>query len=139
VISASGVRQALGLGQPHGEYEGELERLLDTVPERFEPWLHEAGELLAFVVNFLENAIWPDGIALGGFLPDRLLDRLIARLEPLTSSVVLPETAPQRVAPRLFRARRATEAIAFGAALAALSYRANPTVAGLIGAKRQLL
>jgi predicted NBD/HSP70 family sugar kinase len=139
VISASGVRQRLGLAQPHGQYERELERILDAEPERLAPWLEEAGELLGFVVNFLENAIWPDGIALGGFLPDRLLDRLIARLEPLPSSVVLPEGAPGRTAPRLFRARRATEAIALGAAVAALSYRANPGVAGLIGAKRQLL
>jgi hypothetical protein len=137
VISATGVRQALGLTQPQGEYEPEFERLLDDDPQRFEPWLDEAGELLRFIVNFLENAIWPDGIALGGFLPDRLIDRLIQRLQPLEYSVVLPETARDRVAPRLYRAQDATRAIAHGAAAAGLSYRANPDFSDLIGSRRQ--
>jgi predicted NBD/HSP70 family sugar kinase len=137
VISATGVRQALGLAEPQGRYEAELERLLDAEPERFGPWLDEAAELLRFVVNFLENAIWPDGIALGGFLPDRLLDRLIGRLNPLDHSVVLPDSAETRLAPRLFRAERASRAIAPGVAAAVLSYRSNPALPALLGARRQ--
>jgi predicted NBD/HSP70 family sugar kinase len=136
VISATGVRQSLGLSQPQGRYEDELERILDSEPARFDPWLDEAGELLRFVVNFLENAIWPDGIALGGFLPDGLLDRLIGRLQPLDYSVVMPDDSPGRVLPRLYRARRATEAIPHGAACAALNSRSNPGLAEIIGAKR---
>jgi hypothetical protein len=110
--------------------------LLDSEPARFDAWLDEAAELLRFVVNFLENALWPDGIALGGFLPDRLLDRLIARLQPLDHSVVLPDMAPGRIVPRLYRAQRAPDAIAHGAAVSVLSSRSNPDFAGLIGTKR---
>lgn len=139
VISATGVRRSLGLQQPQGRYEEALEELLDTDPTIFDPWLNEAAELLRFVVNFLENALWPDGIALGGFLPDRLLDRLIARLKPLEYSVVLPESAPTRIAPRLYRAQRATQAIAHGAGAAVLSYRFNPNFADVIGTRRQRL
>lgn len=136
VISATGVRQALGLRQPQGRYEEELERLLDHEPDRFDPWLEEAGELLRFVINFLENAMWPDGIALGGFLPDRLLNRLLNRLQPLDYSVVLHESSEARVVPRIFLAGRATEAIAHGAGAAVLSYRSNPELPTVIGSKR---
>lgn len=136
VISATGVRSALGLSEPQGQYEQQLERLLASAPERFDPWLDEAAELLRFVVNFLENAIWPDGIALGGFLPDELIDRLIQRIMPLDHSVVLPDVAEDRLVPRLYRARRATDAIAHGAAAAALSYRSNPDFADFLGRRR---
>jgi predicted NBD/HSP70 family sugar kinase len=136
VISATGVRRALGLAEPQGRYEEQLEMLLDSDPERFDPWLDEAAELLRFVVNFLENAIWPDGIAIGGFLPDRLIDRLINRLLPLDHSVVLLDDADGRLVPRIYRAQRATEAIACGAAASVLSYRSNPDFVGLIGTRR---
>lgn len=136
VISATGVRRALGLAEPQGQYERQLEMLLDSEPARFDAWLDEAAELLRFVVNFLENALWPDGIALGGFLPDRLLDRLIGRLQPLDHSVVLPDTAPGRIVPRLYRAQPATDSIAHGAAVSVLSSRSNPDFAALIGTKR---
>lgn len=136
VISATGVRRALGLTEAQGRYEQQLEMLLDSEPARFDPWLDEAAELLRFVVNFLENAIWPDGIALGGFLPDRLIDRLIERLQPLDHSVVLPDGAAGRLVPRLYRAQRATEAIAHGAAASVLSYRSNPDFADLLGTRR---
>ena len=137
VISATGVRRALGLSEPQGTYEAELEALLDISPERFDPWLDDAGELLRFVLSFLENALWPDGIALGGFLPDRLLDLLIERLQPLEYSVVLPDTSPDRIVPRLYRAQPATEATALGAGAAVLSYRSNPDLAALLSMRRQ--
>jgi predicted NBD/HSP70 family sugar kinase len=136
VISATGVRRALGLVEPQGQYEDQLEMLLDSERERFDPWLDEASELLRFIINFLENTIWPDGIALGGFLPDRLLDLLIERLQPLDHSVVLPEGAEGRVVPRLYRAQRATDAIPHGAAALVLSSRSNPEFADLIGTRR---
>ncbi len=134
VLSASGVRMAPNLTQPQGTFEAELERLVTERPDLFEPWLEEAEPVLRFLVNFLENAIWPDGIALGGFLPNALIDRLLARVQ-LDDSMVQPDS-PERSIARLFRARNAIEAIPAGVASTALSFRANPDFPALIGLHR---
>lgn len=136
VLSASGVRLSLDMSLPHGEMEAALERMALETPDVFDPWLHEAAPIFRFLVNFVEAALWPDGIAVAGFLPAALLDRLIAAAMPLEQSVVLPADDQRRVLPRLFRAKRGAESIVVGAACGVLSPRANPDFANLIARRR---
>jgi predicted NBD/HSP70 family sugar kinase len=136
VLSASGLRRSINIDAAHGEMEPILARMAEETPERFDPWLHEAGPIFRFLINFLEAALWPDGIAVSGFIPTPLIDRLIEAAMPLQGSVVLPADDPRRIMPRLYRARHGAEAIPFGAACGVLSYRANPDLVALIAARR---
>ncbi|RYH02513.1 ROK family protein [Salipiger sp. IMCC34102] len=136
ILSASGLRESLALDVEQGELELELGQLLDQQPDRFDPWLAEAAPILKFLVNFVEAAIWPDGIALGGFIPKPLLDLLIARSLPLSDSVVMREGDPRRSMSRLFSAGDGADAIPYGAAVSVLSYRANQAFPELIARRR---
>lgn len=136
VISASGLRKSMDISAPHGEMEPILARMAEETPEAFEPWLREAGPIFRFLVNFVEAALWPDGIAVSGFMPSALVDRLIQSAMPLQSSVVLPEGDSRRTMPRLFRAQRGAESIPLGAACGVLSYRANPDFVSLLASRR---
>jgi predicted NBD/HSP70 family sugar kinase len=136
VVSASGLRQSLQLELPQGCMEAELDRLAAAEPQLFEPWLNEASAILRFLTNFIEAALWPDGIALGGFIPVKLLDRLIEQASPLTDSVVMPDSDPRRSLPRLFRACHGAESIPYGAGVGVIGHRANPDFSRLITARR---
>lgn len=136
VISASGLRRSMNIDAPHGEMEPILARMAEDDPAAFDPWLHEAGPIFRFLVNFLEAALWPDGIAVSGFIPTPLIDRLIDAAMPLQGSVVMPADDPRRILPRLFRASRGADAIPLGAACGVLSYHANPDFVTLLGARR---
>lgn len=137
VLSTSGVRLALGLEQPQGEFEPFIEQAVAEGAPALEGWLDQASGLLGFIVNFIENATWPDGIVVGGFLPTGLLEQLLARTQPLTPSVVGPDDQAGRTLPRLSIARRGAQSIPFGAAVRVLSSRSNPGFADLLGRKRQ--
>ncbi|MGV0908181.1 hypothetical protein [Martelella sp. FOR1707] len=139
VLSASGVRHRLGFNFAQGEFQEKLEVLVEQTPEIFMPWVEEAAAILRFLVNFVENALWPDGIALAGFLPDKLLDLLIEAVFPLPISVVLPQGDPQRTMPRLYRAYSGSANIPVGAAIAVLNARNNVDFASLIAAHRHVI
>lgn len=136
VISASGVRMSLDMALAHGEMEPILEQMARDTPEVFDPWLREAGPIFRFLVNFVEAALWPDGIAVAGFIPTILVDRMIAAAMPLQHSVVLPADDPRRTMPRLFRAQRGADSIPLGAACGVLSARANPDFVTLLAQRR---
>ncbi|MFC0012621.1 ROK family protein [Devosia nitrariae] len=136
VMSASGLRESIKLDLPQGEMEATLEHLAAHNQAVFEPWLDETAPILRFLVNFVEAAMWPDGIAMGGFMPTVLIDQLIARAYPLSDSVVPPDGDPRRLMPRLFRAKRGAEAIPLGAAVSTLSHSANPELPNLIARRR---
>ena len=137
VLSAGGVRMRLGINAAQGELEAKLQTMLREDPAAFDPWLNEAAPILRFLVNFVENALWPDGIALAGFLPDALLDRLIVAAHPLPDSVVLPNGDARRTMPRLYRAKSGSDRIPVGAAMAVLSSRSNSEFPALIAAHRR--
>ncbi|GGL76856.1 hypothetical protein [Wenxinia marina] len=136
VLSAAGVRRALRLDLPQGDMETELERRVAERPQDFRAWLEEAAPIMRFLVNFIEAAIWPDGIAISGFLPDRLIDLLIAHALPLSDSVVMREGDPRRRLPRLFRARAGAPAIPAGAAASILGSANNPDFPAMLAARR---
>ncbi|SHJ26026.1 ROK family protein [Wenxinia saemankumensis] len=135
-LSASAVRRALDLHLPQGDIEAELDRRIDQRPQDFRPWLEEAAPIMRFLVNFIEAAIWPDGIAISGFLPDRLIDLLIAQSLPLADSVVMREGDPRRRLPRIFRARAGASAIPVGAAVGILGSANNPDFPAMLAARR---
>jgi predicted NBD/HSP70 family sugar kinase len=138
VLSVSGLRDFLGLPQPQGEYEPIVAATLAAEPERLAPWFEQAAERLRLIVNFLENTMRPDGVVIGGFVPNGYLEELVRRVAPLPSSVVLDEHDPTRIMPRFALARHSFESIPFGAAAMTLSSRANPRFPALIGARRSV-
>jgi predicted NBD/HSP70 family sugar kinase len=136
VLSAVALGRWLGLDAPPMTLEGQIEDALAANPDHAERWLDVASPVLRFIVNFLEAAIWPDGIALGGFLPDWYLARLVERAAPLNKSVVLPEGDPRRQMRRLAVGTRGRDDIPFGAALSILSYRQNRDLPQILASRR---
>lgn len=135
-VSAGSLRHALGIEAGQGTFERTLADRVAAAPRVFEDWLAQAADALRFLVNFVENAVWPEGVTLGGFLPDEIIDLLIARTHPLNPSVVMPDEAPGRRMPRLSRAIAGAESIPFGAAASLLSFQSNLDWPGLIAAHR---
>ncbi|MBW9080590.1 hypothetical protein JNB84_21740 [Rhizobium pusense] len=101
-LSASALRTALGSDLPHGAFEILFERALsDNVPA-ITGWIDDASRVLNQIVNFLEKAMWQDGIMVGGFMPRPVLNGL-ADTFPLSPSVVPPQDHPDRRPPILTR------------------------------------
>ena len=95
MILASGLRVSLYMSVAHCEIEPILERMAEQASEMSNPWLEGSSPILCFLANFVEAALWPDGIAVAGFLPPILIDRLTATAFPLQPSVVLPAEGPK--------------------------------------------
>lgn len=136
LLSTSALGRWLGLDAPPVLLESMTEQALIADPARADEWLDSAASVLRFIVNFLEAAIWPDGLALGGFLPDWFLHRLVERAAPLNASVVLPEGDQSRFLPRLNVGSHSRDAIPLGAALSILSYRQNPELPRILASRR---
>lgn len=135
-LSVSGLREALGMSQPQGLYEPLLEAALEERGPVIRRWYSDAAERLRLVINFIENAMRPDGIVLGGFIDKPYLAALIRCTEPLTNSVVAPSGDPQRVMSRLSVAQESAASIPAGAGICMLNSRSNPGFPGLLDARR---
>lgn len=70
-----------------GQTDAVAARLLAVKDGPLDAWLNEATRLMAPVIGTLENLFDPEAVVLGGALPDRLLDDLIARLDLPRGSV----------------------------------------------------
>ncbi|WDR01958.1 hypothetical protein PSQ19_14850 [Devosia algicola] len=136
ILSASGLRDFLGLSEAQGQYEPLIEQAFAQGDPRLNAWLYQSAGLLRMVINFLENAMRPDGIRLGGFLPRPVLEALAAQTLPLDVSVVDPEHASDRLMPRFSLAERSADFIPLGAGAMTLSSHANPAFSELVGALR---
>ncbi|QIG50648.1 ROK family transcriptional regulator [Nordella sp. HKS 07] len=64
-----------------------LEDLQAQGDERIEAWINSAVEPLRQAINTLELTLDPETVVLGGFMPVEIIERLVARLEPLPLSV----------------------------------------------------
>lgn len=137
VLSVSGLRETLGMREPQGVYEPLLDRALHQRSDLIERWYDAAAERLRLLINFIENAMRPDGIVLGGFIEQPHLLELIRRTEPLTSSVVPATGDPRRIMARLSVAQQSAPAIPKGAAICMLNSRSNPGFPDLLEARRQ--
>lgn len=104
-------RRIAAAGLPAGMVE-DLDRP-EAVPI-VEEWAIEAGPILGEAVNILENLLDPQTIILGGALPDRVLDLLMAHI-PLSANSLAQRDG--RDLPRLLRgsAGRMTATLGAGA------------------------
>ncbi|NWB26044.1 ROK family transcriptional regulator [Pseudomonas gingeri] len=76
-------------------------------------WLDEAAPALRQAINILESLLDPQTILISGFLPEAVLARLVARLEPLHRSI---SSRSDREYPRIQLGTAGHDAVALGAA-----------------------
>ncbi len=96
-------------------------------------WIDEAAPLMRRTIATIENLFDPETIIVGGILPQSLIDRLCASVEPLFVSVA---TRKERARPRLLASTIGGDAALLGAAVLAISAVLSPkTGAELIGAE----
>lgn len=90
----------------------EIRARIDAGDPAIETWLAGAAPHLATMIGLIENIFDPQTVILGGKLPGRLLDDLVARLD------IPPSVAnrPARVLPRVQRGQAGQGSAALGAA-----------------------
>ena len=76
-------------------------------------WIREAADHLGPVLAMLENILDPQTLILGGTLPDRIIDDVIAGMHRLPTSVA---SRRQRDLPRIMRGQTGQLTAALGAA-----------------------
>jgi predicted NBD/HSP70 family sugar kinase len=99
-----------------------------TQDQAIASWLDEASGRLRQAINFIEVLLDPDTIAIGGLVPDSLLDRLISGTFPLLTSI---SSAATRL-PRVQRGASGPLTVARGAAAVAIDTRFAPSPSGLV-------
>jgi len=100
--------------------------LLDEAPATrllVERWLNQAIEPTRRAINILESLLDAESIVIGGFLPGVLVERLVARLEPLLVSV---RARSGRQGPRLLIGGAGYDTSALGAAALPIFDEFNP-------------
>src|SRR3954465_9833871 len=121
--------------------------LLDPAPvarARLDAWLDEAAPRLRLAawrggpahglgqaVNILESMLDAEAIVIGGFLPSSVLALLIARLEPLHTSVAARRN---RQSPRVIAGLAGHDTAALGAAALPIFDELNPNIGVLLKA-----
>jgi predicted NBD/HSP70 family sugar kinase len=91
-------------------------------------WLDEASVRLRQAVNFIEVLLDPDTIAIGGLVPDILLDSLIERAAPLLARITSAATS----LPRIQRGASGPLTVARGAAAVAIDAEFAPSPVRLV-------
>ncbi len=86
-------------------------------------WIADAAPQLARAIVMVENLLDPEAVILGGLLPDRLVDRLIAAMEPLPNSI---SSRRQRPVARVLRSTLGAEVAQIGAATLAIAGVMSP-------------
>ena len=107
----------------------DIRRLYDANDPDLEDWIDSAAVQLRTAITNIENLFDPQSILLGGYLPDNVLSALVARLEPLNTSV---SNRRNRQHPRLIRATAGTAATALGAAVLPLIEMMSPSLQVLL-------
>jgi predicted NBD/HSP70 family sugar kinase len=102
---------------------GDAEALFAANPDVAEVWRMRAAAALRVAVANIENLLDPDAIVLGGPLPSPELGLLLARIEPLPSSV---SGRAGRRHPRLLLGRAGRIASALGGATLPLFHALTP-------------
>jgi predicted NBD/HSP70 family sugar kinase len=91
----------------------DLEKLHATDHPVLLEWIDDAATYLGPMVAMLENILDPQTVILGGALPDAIIDDIIARMNPLPTSVA---SRRQRALPRVLRGQTGQLTAALGAA-----------------------
>ncbi|KPA95331.1 ROK family transcriptional regulator [Pseudomonas asplenii] len=92
-------------------------------------WLDEAAPALRQAINILESLLDPQTILISGFLPQAILARLVARLEPLHRSI---SCRPDREYPRIQLGTAGHDAVALGAAALMILAEISPDYEALL-------
>ncbi len=100
-----------------------LGRLFDAGCPEIDQWLGKAAENLLVTLVTIVCSVNPGAIFIGGRMPDRMIDALIAYLEKRIHPI--RENLPD--APPILRAERSTDAAALGAAIVPISRTLFPT------------
>lgn len=122
-ISLSSAYEALGLDDPETMTPDVLLRPDAQRAQLVEAWLDAAAGPLRQAVNILESILDADAIVIGGLLPEPLIERLIARLEPLAMSVAAGRGPMQR---RVLVGTAGHDTAALGAAALPIFGEFNP-------------
>ena len=91
----------------------DIDRLAAEHHPAIAAWIDDAARHLSPMVAMLENLFDPEAVVFAGGLPDRLVDALIAAMEPLPRSVAARRG---RVLPRVIRGTTGQFTAALGAA-----------------------
>ncbi|MFZ4964712.1 ROK family transcriptional regulator [Pseudomonas sp. Mn2068] len=94
-----------------------------------ESWLDEAAPALRQAINILESLLDPQTILISGFLPEAILARLVARLEPLHRSI---SSRSDREYPRIQLGTAGHDAVALGAAALMILAEISPDYEALL-------
>lgn len=97
--------------------------------EGVDTWLDEAAPALKQAINILESLLDPQTILISGFLPEAILLRLIARLEPLSRSI---SSRSDREYPRIQMGTAGHDAVALGAAALMILAEISPDYEALL-------
>ncbi|SDS66945.1 ROK family transcriptional regulator [Pseudomonas fuscovaginae UPB0736] len=92
-------------------------------------WLDEAAPALRQAINILESLLDPQTILISGFLPEAILARLVARLEPLHRSI---SSRSDREYPRIQLGTAGHDAVALGAAALMILAEISPDYEALL-------
>ncbi|WP_397459607.1 ROK family protein [Pseudomonas asplenii] len=92
-------------------------------------WLDEAAPALRQAINILESLLDPQTILISGFLPEVVLARLVARLEPLHRSI---SSRSDREYPRIQLGTAGHDAVALGAAALMILAEISPDYEALL-------
>ncbi len=126
-ISIAALLEHLGLPAEHDLCAWDAnDQALDA---NVEVWLAEAAPALRQAINILESVLDPQTILISGFLPEAILARLIARLEPLSRSV---SSRADRRYPRIQMGAAGQDAVALGAAALMILAEISPDYEALL-------
>lgn len=129
-LSVAGLCRAVGLDPSSPTLFADIEAALGAPAMR--GWLDAAAPLLRWAVHVVESLLDPQTIVIGGSAPRTLIERLVARAEPL-----MPSTAdrPGRTVPRVVLGRADPWMVARGAAAEPISRAFDPRFSAILKAR----
>lgn len=128
-VSLLAAYEASGLENPAQATPADLLRLLEQGDAKLDAWFDEAAVYLRQAVNILECMLDVETIIVGGLLPRPVLEQLMARLNPLYTSV---SSSANRPFPRLQMGVVGTDIAALGAAALPIFNELNPSMDALL-------
>ncbi|MBB5516480.1 putative NBD/HSP70 family sugar kinase [Rubricella aquisinus] len=119
------LRRMLAEAGVKADSAAEIEALHEAGAPALTAWLDSAAPPLSRAIAMLENLLDPQAVVLGGALPDRVLDDLIARLDLPAASV---SNRPDRKRPRVLRGVSGRTTAALGAAALVIHDTITPSL-----------
>lgn len=125
-VSRLSVGRALRAAGIEAASVDDLDRLFAKTNPALMAWLDAAVEPLSAAVGIVENLFDPQAVILGGAMPDRILDHLVAALRLPERSVA---NRDDRTVPRLMRGASGRMTATLGAAALVINQAFTPKIA----------